>query len=32
MRDYQYLGLLCEETIQGNKTVDNRFFEAIDEV
>ncbi|KAJ3617439.1 hypothetical protein MTP99_007158 [Tenebrio molitor] len=32
MRNYQYLGLLCEETIEGNKTVDNRFFEAIDEL
>jgi hypothetical protein len=32
MQNYQYLGLLCDENIEGNKTVDNRFFEAIDEV
>jgi hypothetical protein len=32
MRNYEYLGLLCDETMEGNKTIDNRFFEAIDEV
>ncbi|XP_068913456.1 pickpocket protein 28-like [Tenebrio molitor] len=32
MRNYEYLGLLCDETMEGNKTIDNRFFEAIDEL